>query len=73
MATLIKENINCDWLVYRFRGLVYYHHGRKHGGLPADVVLEKEPRVLHLDPKGARRDFPTGCGLAYLRPQNLWA
>ena len=27
-------------LVYRFRGLVHYHHGKKHGGAQADVVLE---------------------------------
>ena len=25
----------------QFRGLVHYHHGRKHGGTQADVVLEK--------------------------------
>ena len=25
----------------QFRGLVYYHHGRKHGGVQADMVLEK--------------------------------
>jgi hypothetical protein len=26
----------------QFRGLVHYHHGRKHGGMQADMVLEKE-------------------------------
>jgi hypothetical protein len=31
-----------------------YHHGRKHGSVQADVVLE-EPKVLHLDLKAARR------------------
>jgi hypothetical protein len=46
-ATLIKDNIS-------FRGLVHYH-GRKHGSLQANVELEKELRVLHLDPKAARR------------------
>jgi hypothetical protein len=35
-------------LVYRFRGLVHYHHGRKHGRVQADMVLEKELRILHL-------------------------
>ena len=34
----------------QFRGLVYYHHGGKHGSVQADMVLEKEPRVLQLDP-----------------------
>ena len=29
--------------------------GRKHGSLQADMVLEKELRVLHLDMKAARR------------------
>ena len=28
---------------------------KKHGSMQADMVLEKEPRVLHLDPKAARR------------------
>ena len=36
-------------LPYRFRGLVYYQHGRKHGSTQADMVLEKELRILHLD------------------------
>ena len=31
----------------QFRGLVHCHHGRKHGGTQADMVLEKELRVLH--------------------------
>jgi hypothetical protein len=30
MATLIKENVSLE-LAYSFRGLVHYHHGRKHG------------------------------------------
>jgi hypothetical protein len=25
----------------QFRGLVQYHHGRKHGGMQADMVLER--------------------------------
>lgn len=33
---------------FSFRDLAYYyHHGRKHGGVQADMVLE-EPKVLHL-------------------------
>ena len=31
----------------KFRGLVLCHHGRKHGSTQADMVLEKELRVLH--------------------------
>ena len=37
----------------QFRGLVHYHHGRKHGSVQADMVLEKELRVLHLDRQAA--------------------
>ena len=40
---------------YSFRGLIYYHPGKKHGGMQVDLVLEKEQRVLHLDLKVARR------------------
>jgi hypothetical protein len=39
-----------------FRGLDHYHHGGKHGGLQAEVDLEKELRVLHLDPQASGRD-----------------
>jgi hypothetical protein len=35
-------------LAYTFRGLVLYH-GRENGGTQANMVLEKELRVLHLD------------------------
>ena len=45
-ATLIKENISLEPASW-FRGSVHYHHGRKHGTVQADVVLE-EPRVLIL-------------------------
>ena len=40
-ATLIKDNIYLG-LAYSFRGLVHYYHGRKHGNVQADMVLEKE-------------------------------
>ena len=43
-------------LAYRFRGSVRYHHSGKHGSIQADMVLEKELRVLHLDPKAAEGD-----------------
>jgi hypothetical protein len=39
-AALIKENISLG-LTYSFRGLAHYHHGGKHGGMQADVVLER--------------------------------
>ena len=44
MATLTQEN-SALGLPYRFKGLVLYHHGRTE----ADMVLEKELRVRHLD------------------------
>jgi len=52
-ATLIKANMKLG-LAPRFRGLVHYHHSRKHGSVQADMVLE-ELRVLHLIPKANRR------------------
>ena len=39
----------------QFRGLVHCHHGGKHGGMQADMVLERKLRVLHMDPQGAGR------------------
>jgi hypothetical protein len=42
-------------LAYIIRGLVHYHQDRKHGSLQADMGLEKELRVLHLDLKAATR------------------
>jgi hypothetical protein len=51
----MKENIELG-MAYSFRGLVRYHHGRKHGSIQADLVWEKEPRVLHPDLKAAEGD-----------------
>ena len=48
------ENISLG-LAYSFRGLVHYHHSGKHGRVQANVILEKELRVLHLDRKDSRR------------------
>ena len=42
----------------QFGGLVHCRHGRKHGSLQVDMVLEKELRVLHLDPKAAGESEP---------------
>ena len=44
-------------LAYSFRYLVHYHHGRKHGGMQADMVQEKKLRVLHLDLQAAGREM----------------
>jgi hypothetical protein len=49
MATLIKENILAI-LGYGFKSLVHCHHGKKQGSMQADMVPEKKPKILHLDP-----------------------
>ena len=54
MATLIKESIYLG-LAYNFRDMVHYHQGGKHGGMQADM-MQREPRVLHLDPQAAEGD-----------------
>ena len=51
-ATLTKANISL-LLLFSLRGSVHYHHGGKHGSMQADMVLEKELRVLHLDLQAA--------------------
>jgi hypothetical protein len=60
-ATFINENISLR-LVFSFRGLVHYLHGRKHGSMQADMVL-KEPSVLHPDVKSARRRLSSSGSL----------
>ena len=54
-TTLIKANIPLE-LAYSFRGSVHYHHGEKHKGIQADMVLETELEVLHLYSKAVGRD-----------------
>ena len=61
----IKANIYLG-LADSFRGLVYYHHGRKHGDTQAGMVLEKQLRVLHPDPQAAGREKDTGP--SWLKP-----
>ena len=39
--------------------LVHYFDGRKHGDKQADMVLEKELKVLHLDWQAADRESET--------------
>jgi hypothetical protein len=51
IATRIKETFHWGWLT----GLVYYHHGEKHGSAQANMVLE-ELRVLNLHQQAAERD-----------------
>ena len=43
-AILIKKKHLID-VAYSFKGLVYYHHA----GIQADMVLEKELKVLYVD------------------------
>jgi len=43
-VTLIKDKIPLK-LSYSFRGSVHYHHGRNHGSIQAELVVE-EPKVL---------------------------
>jgi hypothetical protein len=62
-AALIKANIYLG-LTYRFRGSVHYHHGKKHGSIQADMVLEEELRTLHLDLKAAKKKISSAQGRA---------
>ena len=55
MITLIKANIYMG-LPYRIRGLVHYQQGREHVSKQADMVLEKELRVLHPDAQVVERE-----------------
>jgi hypothetical protein len=43
-------------LAYSLRGSVHYHHSGKNSSVQADILLEKELRVLHLDLKAAEGD-----------------
>lgn len=40
----------------QFKGLFHYNCGRKHGTQQVDVMLERQPKVLHPDKQAARRD-----------------
>jgi hypothetical protein len=53
-ATLMEDNISLG-LAYRFRGLVHYHQGKKHGSVQADMVVKKDLRLLYLETKAAKR------------------
>jgi hypothetical protein len=68
-AGLTRENIYLV-LAYSFRGSVHYQHSRKYGSFQADMVLEKELRVLDFDLTAARRLFHTGQNLSTRSPQS---
>jgi hypothetical protein len=42
-------------LVSRFRDSVPYHQGGKHDSVQADMILDKELKVLHLDLTAAKK------------------
>ena len=46
-ATLIKETFNLIGVGLQLRALVHYHYGGKHVSTWADMVLERELRVLY--------------------------
>ena len=49
IAVKRHHDIQLRWATYSFRGLVQYHHSKKHRSMQADMVLEKKMRVLHFD------------------------
>lgn len=51
-------------IVNIFRGLLHYFHYRKRDGMQTYMVLEKDVRVLLLDPQTAKREWHTECGLS---------
>jgi hypothetical protein len=62
-ASLIKGNISLG-LACRFRGSVHYQHGRKHGSVQADMVLEKEAESPTFRSAGSRRRLCVSLGVA---------
>jgi hypothetical protein len=52
-ATHLKEN---TLLGLAYGSLVHYHHGRKHGAVQTEMVLEKELRILLLDLQAERSE-----------------
>lgn len=46
-TTFIKESTSLG-LASRFQYLFHYHHGRKHCGVQADMVMKKDLRVPDL-------------------------
>lgn len=54
---------------WQFRGSVHYHYGEEHGSEKADMVLEKEVRVLQLS--GQNVNWDTGGYPKHRKPQIL--
>ena len=65
-ATLIKRK-HLLRVGLQFRGLVYCHHGRKHGGMQADVVAESSTSEL----SGSSNREWQWAWLELLKPQSL--
>ena len=58
-------------MAYRYRGLVHYHHRGKQGATQADIMLEKELTILHLDQLAAGREKKLHwTWLKHVTPQN---
>lgn len=49
------------WLTV-FRASAHYLHGRERSSRQADVILEKQLRVLHTDPEAAGKERTPGPG-----------
>jgi hypothetical protein len=62
-----ERHHDCGTPGKQFRGLVYYHQGRKHGSIQADMVLAEELRALHPDVKKGR-DTATSLGFDTPKP-----
>jgi hypothetical protein len=48
-----------------FRGSVHYHQSGKHGSMQTNMVQEKEPGVLYVDPQATGRDKDPGPCLSF--------
>ena len=59
-ASIIREL----GLAYSFRGLVHYHHGREHGAIQVDMLLEKWLREFYIwiHRQQVERDYWPGLG-----------
>jgi hypothetical protein len=53
------------------RGVVHYNHRGKLGGVKADMVLEKDLRVLYERPEGSSKKMSSWVCLENLKPQSL--
>jgi hypothetical protein len=51
---------------FEFRGFVHFYHGRKHGYIQTDIVLERQLRVPYPDQQAAGRESNTEPGLCIL-------